>query len=107
MTNIEKAMLDSGLSVKEVAAKIGVSSSAVSQWAKGTKKPKHNNLLQLAEVFNCSVGYLMGINEIDPAIQTESEIDSDLTYLLSDLSKGEKEKVKIFVAGLRANRPEE
>ena len=107
MTNLEKARLDSGLSIKEVAAKLGVSSSAVSQWEKGAKKPKQTNLLQLAELFNCSVGYLLGINEIDPTIQTESEIDSELRYLLSDLSKAEKEKVKIFLAGLRANRQEE
>ena len=107
MTNLEKARRDSGLSIKEVAAIIGVSSSAVSQWEKGTKKPRRENLLQLAEALNCSVNFLMGINEIDPAIQTESEIDSELSYLLSDLSKAEKEKVKIFVAGLRANRPEE
>ena len=47
-----------GLSQKQLAAALGVDSSAVSLWESGKTAPTMKNLIRLAEVFKCSPGDL-------------------------------------------------
>lgn len=50
----------SGLSQKELAAKMGVNPSAVNRWESGEKNPELTNLVRLADLFEVSVDYLLG-----------------------------------------------
>ena len=47
-----------GLSQKQLAAALGVDSSAVSLWESGKTAPTMKNLKKLAELFSCSPGDL-------------------------------------------------
>ena len=47
-----------GLSQKQLAAALGVDSSAVCLWENGKTAPTMKNLIRLAEVFGCSPGDL-------------------------------------------------
>ncbi|MGM9521875.1 MAG: helix-turn-helix domain-containing protein [Oscillospiraceae bacterium] len=49
-----------GLSQEELAGKLGVSRQAVGKWENGTATPDISNLIALSEVFNVSVGELLG-----------------------------------------------
>ena len=51
---------DASPEVKELAEKLGVSASAVSQWESGNKSPRPDNWKRLAEVFGVSVAYVKG-----------------------------------------------
>lgn len=44
-----------GMTQKEVTLKLGLSSRMVSAWERGTKIPKHENLLRLADLYGCDV----------------------------------------------------
>ena len=64
-----------GLTLKEVAEKIGVSFVTVSAWELGKKEPRPKNKLKLANLYGC------GIDELFPNIQEENllfdEIEND------------------------------
>lgn len=49
----------SGLSQKELAARLGVSDKAVSKWENGRSKPSSQTLLRLAKLFGISTDALL------------------------------------------------
>lgn len=51
----------------QLSKDIGVSSSLLSAWEKGNKKPSFDNLLALADRFGVSIDYLAGRSEVRPA----------------------------------------
>lgn len=55
----QELCLKNNMKPNPVAAEIGISSGSVSQWKSG-KIPKGENLLKIADYFNCSVDYLLG-----------------------------------------------
>ena len=49
----------SGLTQNEIAAKLGVSGQTILNWENGIYEPKINQLIQLADLFDVSVDYLI------------------------------------------------
>lgn len=49
----------SGLTQNEIATKLGVSGQTILNWENGIYEPKINQLIQLADLFNVSVDYLI------------------------------------------------
>lgn len=54
---------NSGLSQKAIADNIGVSRQAISQYCDGSTVPNADKLLKLAQFFNVSADYLLGLSE--------------------------------------------
>ena len=67
----------SGLTMKELGIRIGVSESAISQYETGKRQPDYETLLKIADYFGVSVDYLLGKDE-------KSE-DSELQEYLEQL----------------------
>ena len=57
---IREARVQAGLKQKELAEKIGVSESRVSQYEKGSQNPRIGTLLKIADALEISVQYLCG-----------------------------------------------
>lgn len=53
-----------GISQKELAKKLGVSASTVSDWANGKTDPKGTNLIKAAEIIGVSVDFLAGGQDV-------------------------------------------
>lgn len=51
---------EAGLSMMELARKIGVSDAAICKWENGLAEPKLGYIIRLAEFFDCSTDYLIG-----------------------------------------------
>src|SRR5712672_3286385 len=51
----------------EIARKVGVEPSAISNWRQGRNMAKGKNLRRLAEVLNCRTGWLLGGKEDEAA----------------------------------------
>lgn len=56
---IKAALISTGLTQSELAAKLDVSQPAVNQWVNGTKQPKLSTIRQLAELLKCSEQWLL------------------------------------------------
>lgn len=53
-----------GMTKTDLARRMGVTRQAVSSWERGVSYPTAANLLQMAELFSCSVDQLLGREEI-------------------------------------------
>lgn len=75
------------LSQKEVASAIGVSASIISNYESSERVPSVENLMALANLYRCSVDYLLGIKKdscsyIDVSMLTDSQIQLLQNFLL-------------------------
>lgn len=50
---------ESGLTQNEIATKLGVSGQTILNWENGIYEPKISQLIQLADLFNVTVDYLI------------------------------------------------
>ena len=55
--------LSRGWTQEELAEKLHLSASAIGMYESGRRYPKPNTLVALADLFNCSVGYLTGTED--------------------------------------------
>ena len=60
---LKELRLDKGLTQFQLAEKIGVNRVAVTRWELGDRTPDLDMLILLAKFFNCSLGYLAGIEQ--------------------------------------------
>lgn len=56
---LRELRIKSGLTQNEIATKLGVSGQTILNWENGIYEPKINQLIQLADLFNVSVDYLI------------------------------------------------
>ena len=60
MKRIQEARKRKGLTQKELAGRLGLSTGAIQQYELGTRSPKAVQLGRIADALNCSVDWLMG-----------------------------------------------
>ena len=73
---IREARVQAGLKQKELAEKIGVSESRVSQYEKGSQNPRIGTLLKIADALEISVQYLCGDQWESINYEARNELDS-------------------------------
>jgi len=63
MNRIAQARLDAGLSAKDLAEKLSVDTTTVSNWESGRRQLSLERLTQLAGLLGVGVAYLLGLDE--------------------------------------------
>ena len=61
---IKKARKDAGLTQLDAAKAIGITPQAISNYERGVNKVPNDTLVDLAELYNVSINYLLGVSEI-------------------------------------------
>ncbi len=61
--NFRKLRQDAKLSQKEVAQKLGIYQSNVSDWENDVSRPEYEKLIQLSKIYACSIAELLGVEE--------------------------------------------
>ncbi len=75
-TRFREARLKKGLKAVEVAGLIEVTKVTLSTWENGQKLPSYENLIKLADLYDCSIDYLLGRAEATNGMPAGSkEID--------------------------------
>lgn len=77
----------SGLTQNEIANKIGVSGQTILNWENGIYEPKINQLIQLADLFNVTVDYLI----------EREKVPSQADIVCKELEKISKEDLINFI----------
>ena len=106
---------ENGITQEQLAGILGVERSSVGKYeGKSRIIPSDDVKQRMAEYFGVSVDYLLGrtdtrtIDENKNQPTTNSDgLDEKLVNLLVDLSPAEVQRVRDFVAGLKASRKEE
>lgn len=98
MNRIKELRTKKGLLQKELAAIVGRSVSAISQWESGKYEVDNDSLFAMANVFNVSVDYLLGRSE-SPVPETQVQHNTELAVLFNKLRKDPLavEVVKFFL----------
>lgn len=58
------ARKQSGLTQKDVAEKLGIHQSNVSDWENDISRPEYENLIELSKIYDVSVEELLNINSL-------------------------------------------
>lgn len=87
----EKDMSQLSLSVK-----LGVSQESVSLYERNLASPSAEILVKIAEVFNVSVDYLLGLDSVKKRVGA-NELDSFEVSLLSNYRKLSQSQKELFV----------
>lgn len=54
---------ENGYTQKEIATKLGIAQSNVSDWENDVSRPEYENLIKLASVYGVTVGELLGVEK--------------------------------------------
>jgi transcriptional regulator with XRE-family HTH domain len=82
-TRFKECRKSANLSQKEVASALKVSVQAVSYWENGSRMPSHENCVSLANLYNVSLDFLLGVeeNQHQSAIQFPGALKpADIVY---------------------------
>lgn len=99
-----------GITQEQLAEIIGVERSSIGKYEGKSKTiPSDDVKAKIADYFNVSTDYLLGRSDVaEPAknqpIADGDELDRELIDLMRDLSPEDFQRVKDFVAGLKAAR---
>ena len=72
-TRFREARLKKGLKAVEVAGLIEVTKVTLSTWENDQKLPSYENLIKLADLYDCSVDYLLGRAEASDGMPAGSK----------------------------------
>ena len=61
--NFRKLRLEAKLSQKEVAERLGIYQSNVSDWENDVSRPEYERLIQLSKLYECSIAEILGVDE--------------------------------------------
>lgn len=85
----------------EVAKFLHLSQNAYCKYELGQTEPSIDTLIQLANIFNCTVEDIVR----NDTINKTTNIDDTIISLLNKLNYNEQLKVKAYIQGLIDNRP--
>ena len=112
MDRLKILRAEKGLAQKDMASFLKIDRTTYVKYESGSSEPNFSTLSKLAEFFDVSVDYLLGrtdIRQLDnknqPTVK-DDELDEALVKFLSGLSPEEVQRVRDFVAGLKAARTE-
>ena len=75
-----------GLSQREAAFRLGISTSVISAYENGERTPSTENLLALSYLYKCSTDYLLGKESEPPKIILNTDkLSQKQLQILSDL----------------------
>ena len=83
-----------GLTQEQLAEKLNVTNQSVSKWEKDINAPDIALLVELADLFDTSVDYLLGRKESEPLVVTTPKSIDQLVFKIRILS-ADKDKVNI------------
>lgn len=90
--DIKRLRLEKGYTQKQVAEKMGVNDPTVSKWEKTLRLPSVEMLIKVAQLYDVSLYYLLGIGEAEKQIDFDnmSKEQSELLFnLISDFENEE------------------
>ena len=75
-TRLTEVRKQEKLSQKDLAAKLGIQASSVSNWENGARKPTLDNVISIARALNVTVDYLLDVGTDEMYIITKKEYDA-------------------------------
>lgn len=111
IVNLKKLREDKHLSQVQLAVNLGVSQELISRYEIGSSFPQPQMLIKLANFFNCSVDYLLGLTDIQVPVNSfnsASTLEATTLYnKYKSLSDEDKKYFERFLEFLIDNKSNE
>jgi len=94
MDNLKEIREKKGITQTYLSVKIEVSQEIISHYETGESKPNIDNLINLADYFNCSTDYLLNRTNIPTMVKDldkENTVTADILYKYNALSDEDKQ----------------
>lgn len=91
--SLNRYISSSGYTQKEIAEKLGVSKSSVTNWLKGKNSPDANLVMPICNLLNITVGQFYGEEEKSPSTAEAVPGEEQLISLYRDLNDEGREKL--------------
>lgn len=92
------------MSQQELGKALGVTAQAVSKWECGTSEPNSETILRMCQMFGITPDEMLGY-EVEKQQPSAATIDNAIADMMKGLSPAQIQRVRDFVAGLRASTP--
>lgn len=107
MENLKKIREKKGMTQTRLSIDVEVSQEIISHYEIGGAKPNVDNLIKLAEYFNCSTDYLLDRTDIPTMIQDLAKTNNesaDIIYKYNSLSDDNKKHFNKFLDYLYSDK---
>ena len=84
LENLKKLRVKKNITQIKLSTDLGVSQELISRYEQGSSFPQPNMLIKLANYFNCSVDYLLGLTDVTTS------------YKFLNLTNEEKESIELL-----------
>ena len=101
MYRIQELRINSGLTQKQLAEKIGVKNYIIGNWEQGRTEPSVKDLIDLSNIFECSIDYLLGRENDFGQIVLTANLSYDVSEVIGLYSNLTDNKKKIVTALLK------
>ncbi len=96
---IKERRLDRDMTLLEVANKLGVKEATIQRYESGEiKNIKHETIVKLAEIFDCSPAYLMGWEDYPHPLTVAAHKEDNENWTKEELNKIEEYKQLLLAA---------
>lgn len=96
--NLAAAIRKSGLTQRQIAARLGVQQATISNWIRGERTPNVESIQKLARVLGMSIHEMLG----DQAIILERDIERKLIAIIRNLSEEDERHLLRIAESLAA-----
>ncbi len=100
MLKIKILREENGLTQQELAERLSRKKASVCDWEKGRCEPSIFDLIKLAEIFNCSVDYLLGREDDFGFIQSSADEYTSAEKRIISIYRGLSEREKTLFDNL-------
>lgn len=90
MNRFKQLREEKGLKQVDLAAKLNISQSTLSNWERGIHDPDNESLMSLASFFDCSVDYLLNNSDVK-SVETSFYSSQDLDQAFFRMAQDAKE----------------
>lgn len=108
MERLKELRTEKGLTQRELASVLNVSSNCICEWEKGRSEPSIESLKILASRLECSIDYLIGFSDDMGNVSMErygsnqslNSQEIELLHAIRKLSNSLQERAKIYIKKL-------
>ena len=104
MLRLKELRKQQNVNQKSLAIKLDISQTTISTYETGVRNPDIKTLINLANFFNVSIDYLVGLSDIKrPMKQSDlTNEELEILYAYRQSNKTDKEKIKSYIDGLHS-----
>lgn len=100
LDNLKKLREEHNITQVKLSTDLGVSQELISRYELGSSFPQPQMLIKLANYFNCSVDYLLGVTNIKTPIKSIDKKDIEISDIVTKYNSLSSENKKHLVSYL-------